>query len=390
MEVSGEWGGPSDGLALVRTTMRGLALPGHVLRQPAEPVDFDRTSAEKRALLARHLFDAMYRGRGIGLAAPMVGISARVVVATDGDTSWAMFNPEVLEEGPERFVAPEGNLCLPDIAAEVERPSSISLRWRAVDGSWHEGSFEGLTARTLFHELELLDGQIFTDRVDNGKTVTSSAGQRAAAATSHVFGKPEKRAEKGDQPGLASCLTLPPSLLDVEASVLRRPAQPVDLAAFKRSELRKLIEAMFRQQYEQRGVGLAAPQIGLSLRLAVIDFAGGEPLVLINPERLEESEETESANEGCLSVPGWSGPVSRSTRIVIRNHTIAGKEYELSAEGYLARIIQHETDHLDGVLYADRVDADERLERNDHRAMAELALAAAQNGVDEPYSAPAL
>ena len=262
------------------------------------------------------------------------------------------------------------------MVAEVERPSGLTVRWLNVEGEAEEGEFEGGIGRTLFHELEILDGSIFTDLVDASQVFSSSPAQRAAAATSQVFGKPEKRPDKGEGTVPISCLTLPPPLLDLDGSVLRKPAEAVDFARFKAKDLRKLVEAMFRQQYEQRGVGLAAPQIGLSLRLAVIDNYGGEPLVLINPEILEKSEETELHSEGCLSVPGWRGPVSRSTELRLRNHTVSGQPVELTVDGYLARIVQHETDHLNGIIYVDHLSSVDELHRSDPRTLAEETLRA--------------
>ncbi|MCK4836733.1 MAG: peptide deformylase, partial [Candidatus Aminicenantes bacterium] len=120
----------------------------------------------------------------------------------------------------------------------------------------------------------------------------------------------------------------------------------------------KLVEKMRFTMYEASGVGLAAPQIGKSIRLAIVDITSGENqdefMVLINPEIIE-SQGSESAEEGCLSIPGISVQVDRSTHIKIRAHDLQGKEIQKEYEGHKARVIQHEIDHLKGVLIIDHL-----------------------------------
>lgn len=133
-------------------------------------------------------------------------------------------------------------------------------------------------------------------------------------------------------------------------------------------EIRTLLDDMLETMYKDKGVGLAAPQIGILKRLIVIDdkvtedgVPGPHPLFLINPEIIEKSSETIFFNEGCLSVPGQCAEVERHKRITLKYQDREGKEQILKAEDYLAVIIQHETDHLDGILYIDRIS---RLKRN--------------------------
>lgn len=106
------------------------------------------------------------------------------------------------------------------------------------------------------------------------------------------------------------------------------------------------------------GIGLAAPQVGHSLQLAVVDLSvldeDEEPFVLINP-RILESEGGELENEGCLSLPGFTMPVERKTRILLQAWDLKGKEIRQEIEGYKARVIQHEMDHLEGILIIDHV-----------------------------------
>jgi peptide deformylase len=109
--------------------------------------------------------------------------------------------------------------------------------------------------------------------------------------------------------------------------------------------------------YAEEGVGLAAPQVGVSDRVIVVDPHDDEtqPFALINPEILEASKETEKNEEGCLSIPGVRDMVERSSRVRVRGLSEQGEIREFDAEGLVSRILQHEVDHLDGILFFDRV-----------------------------------
>lgn len=117
--------------------------------------------------------------------------------------------------------------------------------------------------------------------------------------------------------------------------------------------LKLLIEDMLDTMYEANGVGLAAPQVGVLKRIAVVDVGDG-PFVLVNPVILEEEGE-QTADEGCLSVPGKAGQVTRPNRIVIRAYDENMQEYEMEAEELLARAFCHEVEHLDGHMYTEHV-----------------------------------
>ena len=133
--------------------------------------------------------------------------------------------------------------------------------------------------------------------------------------------------------------------------ILEKPAQPVTEFG---DGLRKLVEDMFESMYAAKGVGLAAPQIGISKRLAVIDVTFKEdpqaPLVLANPEIIR-SEGKQTQSEGCLSIPDFREAVTRPQKVTVRAQDIAGKWYEKTGEDLLARAFLHETDHLNGKLY---------------------------------------
>jgi peptide deformylase len=117
-------------------------------------------------------------------------------------------------------------------------------------------------------------------------------------------------------------------------------------------ELQRLIDDMFETMYAARGIGLAAPQVGRSEFLAVVDV-DESPLVVVNPEIVSTSSATDKAEEGCLSIPEVYGDVVRPSSIVIRALDRDGRPYEMEASGLLARCLQHEIDHLHGRLFVD-------------------------------------
>ncbi|MBO4389855.1 MAG: peptide deformylase [Lachnospiraceae bacterium] len=119
-------------------------------------------------------------------------------------------------------------------------------------------------------------------------------------------------------------------------------------------KIKKLIKDMFDTMYEQNGVGLAAPQVGVLKRIVVIDIGEG-PYVFINPEILE-TEGEQTGNEGCLSVPGKFAVVTRPNRVVVRAYNEDMEEFVLEGFELMARAICHECDHLDGVLYIDKME----------------------------------
>ncbi len=120
----------------------------------------------------------------------------------------------------------------------------------------------------------------------------------------------------------------------------------------------ELAAAMAQTMHMAPGIGLAAPQVGKSLQLVTVDLSVGEKpeelLIVINP-RIVEAEGFEISEEGCLSVPGYSLPIKRSARILLQATLLDGRELRAEFDGFKARVLQHEIDHLDGVLIVDRV-----------------------------------
>lgn len=139
------------------------------------------------------------------------------------------------------------------------------------------------------------------------------------------------------------------SIFTLPHPILETPAKPVTLF---NSELQTTIDDMFETMYAAKGIGLAAPQIGLSLRLAVIDVTEerNNLFVLINPEMIWSKGEA-MMEEGCLSIPGVYGRISRALMVKLKWMDREGNFHEIEAEGLLAHCIQHELDHLDGKLF---------------------------------------
>lgn len=136
--------------------------------------------------------------------------------------------------------------------------------------------------------------------------------------------------------------------------VLRRGTTPIDDASEWRETAREMLDLM----YETKGVGLAAPQVGISRSLLVLNPSGerekaDEELVLLNP-RITKKKGKEWGQEGCLSFPGIWGDVQRSLKITVEAKDLEGEDVEFVAEGWLARVIQHEMDHLKGIVFIDR------------------------------------
>lgn len=155
--------------------------------------------------------------------------------------------------------------------------------------------------------------------------------------------------------------------------VLRRKAKKAEKLT---PEIRTLIADMIDTMRAAPGVGLAAPQVGVSERVIVVEFAEEDEeaaedappkkkklYTVVNPEIVWRSDEVVEGMEGCLSIPGWTGDVLRHEAIVIKGLNRAGQRIKVKADNWLARIFQHEIDHLDGVLYIDRLISPDRLRR---------------------------
>ena len=141
--------------------------------------------------------------------------------------------------------------------------------------------------------------------------------------------------------------------------VLRKRAAEVEAVD---EEVRQLIDDMFETMYQSEGVGLAGPQIGVSRRVIVVDIReeGAKPFALVNPRLVETSSEVAKEEEGCLSMPGITAAVERPARVVVEGLDRDGEPLRIEGDALLGRCLQHEIDHLDGILFVDRLSALQR------------------------------
>jgi peptide deformylase len=147
-------------------------------------------------------------------------------------------------------------------------------------------------------------------------------------------------------------------IITIGDEVLREKAERITSFG---SELKVLVDAMIESMRSERGLGLAAPQVGVSKRLFVVELPDEDaPRVFVNPEIIETSLEQSSYEEGCLSIPGVYEEVIRPVAVTLQAQDVSGKPFTVQAQGMLARVVQHEYDHLQGVLFVDRLPQDKR------------------------------
>lgn len=126
--------------------------------------------------------------------------------------------------------------------------------------------------------------------------------------------------------------------------------------------LNRLIDDMIETMYQASGAGLAAPQVGVSLKIAVIGIPDEDVIVLVNPEVVKKSGER-VVIEGCLSVPGYRGEIKRAEKVTVKALDRNGKAFRIKADDLLAEVLEHEIDHLNGILYIDHLESTEKLEK---------------------------
>ncbi len=141
--------------------------------------------------------------------------------------------------------------------------------------------------------------------------------------------------------------------------VLRQKAKQVNRIS---ASVKKLIEDMIETLYSANGVGLAAPQVGVPLRVIVIRLPEEEPFALINPSVVKKKGERE-VNEGCLSIPGYVGKIKRAESVTVKGRDSSGKEIRIKADELLAQALEHEIDHTNGILYIDHLESPDDLRK---------------------------
>ena len=142
-------------------------------------------------------------------------------------------------------------------------------------------------------------------------------------------------------------------------SVLRKKAKRVSSID---SSIQRLINDMVETMQDADGVGLAAPQVGVSLRVAVLQMPGEEPIAIINPAIVKRGGEQE-VTEGCLSIPGLYGQLKRSASVTVKGQDDKGRAIRIKATGLMAEALEHEIDHLNGILYIDHIESQDKLHK---------------------------
>lgn len=211
-------------------------------------------------------------------------------------------------------------------------------------------------------------GACVNSRVSNPMPASLPAGDVARFGPATASAMPRRTARSGDiDPPVSKSYVkckreqpLPPMakklpIVTLPDPVLRTPSAPVERVD---DDLRALMDDMLETMYEAPGIGLAAVQVGIPRRMLVMDAAREEvrarnPIVMVNPEILGRSDETRIHEEGCLSIPEYYAEVERPAACTVRYLDRAGKAHEMLCEGLLATVVQHEVDHLDGVLFID-------------------------------------
>ena len=141
--------------------------------------------------------------------------------------------------------------------------------------------------------------------------------------------------------------------------VLRQKAKRVPTID---SSIQRLIDDMVETMQQANGVGLAAPQVGVSLRVVVVQMPGEEPMAIINPKIVKRAGERE-VTEGCLSLPGYAGEIKRSVSVIVKGQNRQGKAIRLKTTGLMAEALEHELDHLNGILYVDHLESQDKLHK---------------------------
>ena len=145
----------------------------------------------------------------------------------------------------------------------------------------------------------------------------------------------------------------------LDDAVLRQKARRVPTID---SSIQRLVDGMVETMQQTNGVGLAAPQVGVSLRVVVLQMPGEEPIAIINPKMVKRVGERE-VTEGCLSIPGYAGEIKRSASVTVKGRDRQGKTIRIKATGLMAQALEHELDHLNGILYIDHIEGQDKLHK---------------------------
>jgi peptide deformylase len=284
------------------------------------------------------MVEFMYKNNGIGLAGNQIKIFERLVVVDLNENGKKhpifMVNPSIDEKSEEMEDSYEGCLSINGISASVKRYKSISVKYLDKQGKENLLEANGLLSACIQHEIDLLDGITFLDRVE--------------AKTNDI----QEMISKIDNDG-KSRLRMKTIVNDID--FLKKKSEPVTEI---NQGLIDLMKEMLQFMYDNKGIGLAGVQVGILKRIIVIDIKENEqssPLLIINPEIVWHSDNLVEGEEGCLSVPEERENVKRYEKIRVRYINEKKKLVTIEAGGLLSICLQHEIDHLNGVIFIDHL-----------------------------------
>jgi peptide deformylase len=284
----------------------------------------------------KQMLKFMYDKDGVGLAANQIKIFERLVVIDlqENNRKHPLFliNPQIIEKSEEMINSHEGCVSIKNITADVKRHKKIKVKYLNEQGKEKILDASDLLSTCLQHEIDLLDGIIFLDKVENKSEEIQNIINEI------------------DGVGMGK-LKMKTVANDIE--FLKKKSEPV---VEINDELIGTMREMLQYMYDNKGIGLAGVQVGILKRILVIDLKESDvsnPIFVINPEILWHSDNLVKSEEGCLSVPLERDTIKRYEKIKVKYTNEKKEQVILDADGLLSICFQHEIDHLNGVVFID-------------------------------------
>jgi peptide deformylase len=286
----------------------------------------------------KKMLNFMYENGGIGLAANQIKIFERLVVIdlqkNNKKCPIFLVNPQIIEKSEELVDSHESCISIQNVGANVKRYKNITVKYLDKDAKENSLKADGLLSICLQHEIDLLDGITFLDRIED--------------RTDDI----QRVIDKIDGDGMNK-LRVKSIVKDVD--FLRNKSEPVEKID---DELIGTMREMVQLMYDSNGIGLAGVQVGILKRILVIDLGKNDekkPIFVINPEIIKHSDKIIDSEEGCLSVPGERETIKRYETIKVKYTNEKKEKVTLDADGLLAVCFQHEIDHLNGIMFIDHL-----------------------------------
>jgi peptide deformylase len=307
---------------------------GFLRKKCEEVVDINEDTLKN----LRRMLDFIYKNDGIGLAANQIKVFERLVVVdlqkSKKKNPIFMINPEIVEKSEELVDSHESCISIKNVSATLKRYKSIRVKYLDEKCAEHILDADGLLSFCLQHEIDLLDGITFLDRVENKNDDIQDILNKIDSGDSDTF-----------------------RVLNIidDLDILKQKSEPVKEI---NQELLDTMQRMLKTMYKEHGIGLAGVQVGILKRILVIDLQKDDkkdPLFVINPEIIAHSENMVDSNEGCLSVPCERSDIKRYETVTVNFINEKGEKVSLDATDLLAVCLQHEIDHLNGIVFVDHL-----------------------------------